>query len=168
MLALYTWKHWEALNLLYIPPPNSEYMLCKYWTMAYFQNFDTAVVLKISDQKALSITLHYFHANTVMWQIILKLVRFEVIMKVGVTISFWVLAMCRLTGKYQHFGETYCLTFYTAPKPRKTSSWILKFVSHALQLGHVQLCTSKKVTLKMVLQCVNFTWKDLAGSNRGP
>jgi hypothetical protein len=35
--------------------------------------------------------------------------RFEVFMAVRMMMFFWVLAPCRLVGRCQHFGETYCL-----------------------------------------------------------
>jgi hypothetical protein len=34
-------------------------------------------------------------------------VRFEVFTAVKVLMFFWILAPCRLVGRYQHFGETY-------------------------------------------------------------
>jgi hypothetical protein len=77
-------------------------------------------------------------------------VRFDVLTAVRMTMSFsWVLTPCRLVGRYQRFGETYCLHIkaevamlenggicigseegnagiylrvYTASKPRKTTS----------------------------------------------
>jgi uncharacterized protein YqhQ len=39
------------------------------------------------------------------------LVRFEVFMVVRMMMMFfWVLALCRLVSRFQHFGETYCQT----------------------------------------------------------
>jgi hypothetical protein len=41
--------------------------------------------------------------NTVM------IVRFEVLMGVKISVFFWVMTPCGLVGRYQDFGEIYCL-----------------------------------------------------------
>jgi hypothetical protein len=69
-----------------------------------------------------------------------KVVRFGALMAVGMIMSCWVLAPCRLMGRSQHFEEVHCLQLevlrwrfvflqsvgtyrrvYTAPQHRRTS-----------------------------------------------
>jgi hypothetical protein len=39
----------------------------------------------------------------------LRIVRFEVLTAVKMTMFFWVVTPCELVVRYQGFGETYCL-----------------------------------------------------------
>jgi hypothetical protein len=59
---------------------------------------------------------------------LLQLVRFEVFTAVRIMMMmiFWVLAPCRLVGRYQRFGDTYCLHLQGAKKQKNI---IIKYYS---------------------------------------